>query len=93
MCANYPIYRYSLHPCVWINWSKLKKPCNRCLSLVQVCVPLSLLYHKLLRYQMYRDSAFLPYLEDLPPIAREDEGPLRMPIADKFKVDNVFPFH
>ena len=31
-------------------------------------------------------TAFIKYLEDYPPIVRDDEGPLRMPIVDKYKV-------
>lgn len=33
----------------------------------------------------YSGPAFIPYLDDLPPLSREDSGPFRMPIADKYK--------
>ena len=29
---------------------------------------------------------FIPYLDELPPVVREDTGPFRMPISDKYKV-------
>lgn len=38
----------------------------------------------------YRGPAFIPYLDNLPTITREDEGPFRMPIADKFKVIYIY---
>jgi len=34
----------------------------------------------------YSGPAFIPYLENLPSLSREDTGPFRMPIADKYKV-------
>ena len=33
--------------------------------------------------------AFIPYLEGLPSMSREDTGPFRMPIADKYKVHSL----
>ena len=33
-----------------------------------------------------RGPAFISYLDDLPPLTREDTGPFRMPISDKYKV-------
>ena len=30
--------------------------------------------------------AFIPYLDNLPSITREDHGPFRMPIGDRYKV-------
>ena len=29
---------------------------------------------------------FIPYLDALPPVTREDTGPFRLPISDKYKV-------
>lgn len=29
---------------------------------------------------------FIPYLDELPPVVREETGPFRMPISDKYKV-------
>ncbi|XP_065899361.1 eukaryotic peptide chain release factor GTP-binding subunit ERF3A-like [Dysidea avara] len=33
----------------------------------------------------YHGSAFIKYLDDYPPIVRDDGGPLRMPVVDKYK--------
>ncbi|CAI8017071.1 Eukaryotic peptide chain release factor GTP-binding subunit ERF3A [Geodia barretti] len=33
----------------------------------------------------YRGPAFISYLDELPPLTREDTGPFRMPISDKYK--------
>lgn len=33
----------------------------------------------------YSGPAFIPYLDALPVMVREDEGPFRMPVADKYK--------
>ena len=30
--------------------------------------------------------AFIPYLDNIPPLSREETGPFRLPIADKYKV-------
>ncbi|XP_070580082.1 eukaryotic peptide chain release factor GTP-binding subunit ERF3A-like [Ptychodera flava] len=33
----------------------------------------------------YSGSAFIPYLESLPPLTRSSDGPLRLPVTDKYK--------
>lgn len=35
---------------------------------------------------LFRESPFINYLDDFPLIPRDDNGPLRMPIVDKYKV-------
>lgn len=35
---------------------------------------------------IYSGRPFIPYLDELPPVVREDTGPFRMPISDKYKV-------
>ena len=37
-------------------------------------------------YCVLRGSPFIKYLDNFPPIPRDDNGPLRMPIVDKYKV-------
>jgi translation elongation factor EF-1alpha len=32
---------------------------------------------------------FIPYLDELAPVVREDTGPFRMPISDKYKVNII----
>lgn len=33
----------------------------------------------------YRGTTFLQYIEDLPPFSRLSEGPVRIPIVDRYK--------
>lgn len=33
----------------------------------------------------YSGPAFIPYLDNIPPLSREETGPFRLPIADKYK--------
>ena len=37
----------------------------------------------------YSGRPFIPYLDELAPVVREDTGPFRMPISDKYKVNIV----
>jgi len=37
-----------------------------------------------------RGPSLIQYLENLPPISRMDEGPVRLPIVDRYKVDYYF---
>ena len=56
---------------------------------VRVCVcPCTYVRVFLYDYRSYyfRGSPFIKYLDDFPPIPRDDGGPLRMPIVDKYKV-------
>jgi len=34
----------------------------------------------------YSGPSLIQYLENLPPISRMDEGPVRLPIVDRYKV-------
>ena len=38
----------------------------------------------------YKGPPFITYLDDLPSLTREDKGPFRMPIADKYKVGIIW---
>lgn len=37
----------------------------------------------------YSGRPFIPYLDELAPVVREDTGPFRMPISDKYKVPSL----
>ena len=37
-------------------------------------------------FYFYRGSSLIDYLDNLPPMDRKSDGPLRLPIVDRFKV-------
>ena len=47
------------------------------------------LYYLFIYLHILSGPAFIPYLDALPLMVREDEGPFRMPIADKYKVSHI----
>ena len=55
-----------------------------CVSVcVSVCLCVCVCIHG---SHYFRGSPFIKYLDEFPPIPRDDGGPLRMPIVDKYKV-------
>ena len=96
----FPSYRHnthtvlvtSLHSCISMYFSNkiVAVPMHvattlYCTCMHASCCPISSL-HTCLCPCFSRGPSFITYLEELPTLTREDAGPFRMPISEKYKV-------